>query len=95
MKEIKLFDVFGVFADNKDIAQKIRTEQIIPALKDEGTVTLDFAGVETATQSLIHALVSDVFRIYGGDVLERISFKNCSESIQKVIEIVVDYMQES
>jgi hypothetical protein len=95
MKEIKIFSQLGAFADNKDIAQQIRTQEIIPALQNGETVVLDFEKVESATQSLIHALISDLFRIYGSDVLERVSFRNCSETVRKIIEIVVDYMQES
>ena len=57
-------------------------------------VTLDFENVDSTTQSFIHALISDLIRHYSIDVLERIYFKNCNEMVKKLIEIVVDYMQE-
>lgn len=95
MTNIKLFDHIGSFAENKDVAQVLRENQIIPALNRSEDVILDFEKVEAATQSFIHALISDLFRNYGNDVLDKLSFKNCNETVQKIIEIVVDYMQES
>ena len=94
MKQISIFEKVGVFAENKDVARDIRLQEIIPALEQNKAVTLDFTKVEAATQSFIHALISDLFRNYGSDVLERIAFKSCSETIKKIINIVVDYMQD-
>jgi len=93
MKKIKLFPRAGSFAENKDLARDIRIKEIIPSLEKE-EVTLDFTKVESATQSFVHALISDVIRIYGIEVLDRIFFKNCSDTIKKIISIVIDYMQE-
>jgi regulator of sigma D len=95
MMYIKLVDIVGSFAENKDIAKSMRIEQIHPALEKGEQVILDFEGVSSATQSFIHALISELMREYGGEVLERVSFKNCSETVQKIIEIVADYMQQS
>lgn len=64
------------------------------ALKQSEEVTLDFEGVDTATQSFIHALLSDILRKYGVDALDRITFKSCSTTVKKMIEIVAEYMQE-
>ncbi len=92
---IKLIDHVGSFAENKDIAQSLRKEKIIPALEKGEEVTLDFVGVDSATQSFVHALISDVIRVLGGEIIDKISFKNCNETVKKIIEIVIDYMQES
>lgn len=94
MKNIKLFPRAGNFAENKDLAKEIRLNEIIPALDNQQEVVLDFKGVEATTQSFIHALISDLIRNYGAEVLDRIYFKNCSETVKKLINIVVDYMQE-
>ncbi len=95
MIQIKLLPIVGSFAENKDLARKIRMEQIIPVLEKQQEIILDFAGISSATQSFIHALISDLIRKYGGDVLEKVAFKNCSETVKKIINIVTDYMQES
>ena len=94
MKRIPIVDSAGAFAENKDVARDIRMREIIPALEKNEDVILDFEGVDAATQSFIHALVSDVLRKYGCGVLDRIAFKSCSDTVKKIIRIVVDYMQE-
>lgn len=94
MKKIIIFERAGAFAENKDIARDIRLQEIIPALDQKEEVVLDFEKVDAVTQSFIHALISDVLRHYGNDVLDRVAFKSCNETVKKIINIVVDYMQE-
>ncbi|MCX5750520.1 MAG: STAS-like domain-containing protein [Candidatus Saganbacteria bacterium] len=94
MKQINIFDKAGSFAENKDIAKAVRIEEILPALNKQEEIILDFKNVEAATQSFIHALLSDVIRKYGGEVLDKISFRSCNDTVKKIIGIVVDYMQE-
>jgi len=93
MKEIKMFSLVGNFAGNKDVARDIRMKDVMPALDGGEDVFLDFAGVESATQSFMHALISDVIRKKGIDILDRVYFKNCSETVKGIVNIVVDYMQ--
>lgn len=92
---IQLFARVGGFAENKDVARDIRREEIIPALDSGKIVVLDFSNIESTTQSFIHALVSELIRKYGNNVLDKIEFKSCNETIKKIINIVVDYMQHS
>ncbi|HAM37075.1 MAG TPA: hypothetical protein DEB40_09800 [Elusimicrobia bacterium] len=94
MKRIHIRTHAGVFAENKDIARDLRLKEIIPALEGGEDVVLDFERVEAVTQSFIHALISDLLRKYGNDILDRIEFKSCNETVRKIITIVVDYMQE-
>ena len=95
MINIKLFERAGPFAENKDLARDIRLNEIIPALKKGQDVVLDFENIEAATQSFVHALISDLIRKYGREVLDEISFKSCNETVRKIVMIVADYMQES
>ncbi len=94
MNIIKMFPLVGNFAENKDLARKIRVEELIPRLEKQEEVTLDFQGIGSATQSFIHALISDLIRRYGVEVLDQIYFKNCNDIVKQIINIVVDYMQE-
>jgi len=94
MIEIKLLPIVGSFAENKDLARDIRLNKISHALEKKQNITLDFSGIDSTTQSFIHALISDLIRKYGIDVLDKIYFKNCNEIVAKIINIVVDYMQE-
>ena len=94
MIEIKMSEIVGNFAENKDLAREIRLNNIIPSLEKNEEVVIGFEMVDAATQSFMHALISDLIRKYGSEVLDKISFKNCNETIKKIISIVVDYMQE-
>lgn len=95
MKTVIIFDRAGAFAENKDVARQLRTQILLPELERGGKITLDFDRVDSATQSFVHALISDAIRKQGSDVLDRIEFKNCNITIKKIINIVTDYMQES
>jgi hypothetical protein len=95
MSEIKIYPLAGRFAENKDIARDIRVSQIIPSLEKSEPVILNFDQVDSVTQSFIHVLISDLFRSYGNEILDRMTFKSCNPTVQKIIGIVTDYMQES
>jgi hypothetical protein len=95
MKTIIIKDKAGVFAENKDIARELREHILLPSLQKSEEVALDFTGVEGATQSFIHALISESIRAFGPDVLDHIVFKGCNETVKQIITIVIDYMQES
>ena len=95
MKIIHIVKIAGTFAENKDVARDVRLKNIMPAVKDGKEIILDFEGVTGATQSFIHALVSDVMRKYGIDCLDLIGFKNCSPIVKEIVITVTEYMQES
>ena len=94
MKRIEIYAHAGPFAENKDVARDLRLREIIPALDKGDDVVLSFEKVDAVTQSFIHALISDLMRKRGADVLDHLEFKSCNETVKKIISIVVDYMQE-
>lgn len=83
------------FAENKDLAKKLRIEQIIPNLFKGNEVILDFSGINGATQSFIHALICDPIRKFKNVAFDRLAYKNANDSIREIISIVYRYMQES
>lgn len=91
---VSIFNKAGVFAENKDAARDIRVQEIMPALERNEQVVLDFEKVDATTQSFIHALISEVLRVYGSDVLDKLIFKSCNKNIKEIIKIVIEYMQE-
>ncbi len=94
MKTIIISKFAGTFAENKDVARDIRIKQILPALeKGEKKIIIDFSNVTGATQSFVHALMSDVIRKYDSEVFSRVLFKDCNASVQQVVNIVSDYME--
>lgn len=81
----------GNFASNKDIARDLREQEILPRLAKNESVILDFDGIEGATQSLIHALIAEAFKIHGRKALELIEFKSVRPLIKTLISLVIDY----
>lgn len=94
MIRIDIFEKTGSFAENKDVARDVRVQTLMPALEKGEKVVLNFDRVTNTTQSFIHALISDALRQYGNDALEKITFHKCNDTIQQLVKIVVDYMQE-
>ena len=94
-KIIHLYKFVGVFAEDKDKAKDIRQNILWPQIKSNNVIALDFAKVEDATQSFVHALLSELIRETQGEVLDLIYFKNCNETVKRIINIVVDYMTEN
>ena len=94
MKRIEIHAHAGSFAENKDAARDLRLKEIIPALDKGEDVVLNFERVDAVTQSFIHALISDLMRKRGSDVLDHLEFKSCNDTVKKIITMVVDYMQE-
>lgn len=92
---INILQEVGAFAENKDVAAQLREQQIMPALKLHKIVRLNFQGVTSATQSFVHALISEAMRVYTANVLDQIEFKECNDKVRKIIIIVTDYMQQS
>lgn len=95
MIHILITDIAGDFAENKDAARTLREKTLRPALAAEEKIVLDFAGVGFATQSFIHALLSDLIRSIGPDILDFITFRGCNENVAGLISIVVEYTQDS
>lgn len=94
MITIDLHKQVGSFAENKDMAREIRLSQIDPVLSNGDEVQLDFDGITLATQSFIHALISDLIRSHGINVLDRMIFQNCCNAVATLINVVCDYMQD-
>lgn len=95
IKNIKLLKFTGEFAENKDIAKKLRIEQILPALSKGKVVVIDFQGIMGATQSFVHALISEPIREFKEVAFDNLSYKNANNDVREIISIVYRYMQES
>jgi len=94
-KTIKIKNKTGEFAENKDVAKRLRLDEIMPALLDGKKVILDFKGVVGATQSFIHALISDPIRELKNTAFDNLFYKNANDGVREIISIVYRYMQES
>ena len=92
---IKMIEKCGSFAEDKDIARNIRENLIRPIFESsDEVILLDFAGIDSTTQSFIHALISDFFQKKGEPALERFEFKKCSKPVKSLITTVINYSLE-
>ncbi len=92
MTAIVKIDLEGApLAEDKDYARVLRIGEILPVLERGEPVVLDFVGISYATQSFVHALLGEALKRHGEAALGLLEFKNCSEQLRDIIEIVVDY----
>lgn len=95
---INIKELCGSFAENKDMAKEIRENKIKPELNDTpnkvGSIVLDFEGVDSSTQSFIHALISGFFQKYKMKALRYFKFKGCNKAIKSLITAVINYSLE-
>jgi hypothetical protein len=85
----------GEFAEDKDLAASLREGNIRPAIREGQSVTIDFTGIKLATQSFVHALISDILRTDGEKALDRLYFKGTTTQVKSIIQTVVQYSLES
>ena len=74
------------------IKDKIKKIKDLKSKKDKDNIGLQ---EEFKEKENLNKEISDLIRKDGSQVLDKLSFKNCNETIKKIITIVVDYMQES
>ena len=94
MTTVRLMAEATAFAEDKDVAARIREGCLRPEVAAGREVVIDFTGVRLTTQSFIHALISDVLRRQGENVLDLVTFKGCNREVRGVIKTVVQYSLE-
>ncbi len=83
------------FAENKDVARQLRETYIIPTYKHTTEeIILNFDGVDSSTQSFIHALISGLLQEHGEAVLDRVIFEKCNGAIKSLVSTVINYSLE-
>lgn len=88
---IRIADLTGNFAENKDKARDLREEKVMPAISSGTSVILDFDEVDSTTQSFVHALISKVLQDKRENALDLIEFKNCNGPVRSLVSTVVNY----
>jgi hypothetical protein len=92
---IRVLSVAGSFAEDKEVARQIRRERILPSVVAGKKIILDFSGVSVATQSFVHAMISEVLRQHRERALQLIEFKSCAPAVKSVVLTVVEYSLDS
>jgi len=84
----------GHFAENKDTAREIRESTLKKLIESDEPVILDFNGIDSSTQSFVHALISEIFQRKGEAMLNQFEFRNCNEAVKSLIATVINYSLE-
>jgi hypothetical protein len=77
------------FVEDNQAAIRVREGDIRTRIERGEGVLLDFKDVRAPTQSFVHALLSEIFKIPGS--LARLSFVNCTPSAREVLKAVAAY----
>ena len=92
---IKIIDYSDTFAENKDVAKELREKYIFPSyLNSTEEIILNFDDIDSASQSFIHALISDLLQKHGEVVLDRIVFEKCNAAVKSLVATVINYSLE-
>jgi hypothetical protein len=78
------------FEEDVDKAAEVRDKVILPSINSGRMVVIDFAGVNFATQSFVHALMYKVIRD-GQQIGATLSIANCTNSTREAVMAVAAY----
>jgi hypothetical protein len=87
---LSIFNYFGSFAEDKDMAKKIRDEKIIPAMRENKKLLLDFDNVKQAPHSFLNALLATSIAELGMQSYKRIKYINETKEIKNTLEYIFD-----
>jgi hypothetical protein len=92
-KKIFYFNVrnyFGRYAEDKQLAIKVRDEKILPAIGDGKSITIDFEEVISAPHSLLNALLATPVQRFGLKAYKKIKIINASPEIRETVDFIMD-----
>lgn len=92
---VRVVDLAGSFAEDKDVARQIRNQHVLPSIAARRKIVLNFSGVAVATQSFVHAMISEALRLHRDRALDLIEFKSCTPAVKSVVLTVVEYSLEA
>lgn len=87
---LSIDNYFGPNAEDKDMAIKIRDKYLIPAIKENKKVLVDFEYVRNAPHSFLSALLATPIKIMGIAAYKRIKIVNASPGVRETIDFILD-----
>ncbi|MGI9107803.1 MAG: STAS-like domain-containing protein [Pyrinomonadaceae bacterium] len=92
-KNIFYFNVrnyFGRYAEDKQLAIKLRDEKILLAIEEGKSITVDFEEVISAPHSLLNALLATPIQRLGLAAYKKIKVINASPEIRETVDFIMD-----
>lgn len=87
---ISVRNYFGKYAEDKDLAKKIRDEKLLPALADSKTLTIDFEEIISAPHSLLNAMLATPIERLGLAAYKKIRIINAAPEIRETLDFIFD-----
>lgn len=87
---INIRNYFGHYAENKDLAKKIRDEKLLPALAENKTLTIDFDEIVSAPHSLLNAMLATPIERLGLAAYKKIKIINAAPDIRETLDFIFD-----
>ncbi|MBX7173177.1 MAG: DUF4325 domain-containing protein [Pyrinomonadaceae bacterium] len=87
---ISIRNYFGKYAEDKDLAKKVRDKYILPALAENKTLTLDFEEIVSAPHSLLNAMLATPIERLGLAAYKKIKIINAAPDIRETLDFIFD-----
>lgn len=87
---LNMRNYFGRYAEDKQLAIKLRDEKLLPAIEEELSITVDFEEVISAPHSLLNALLATPVQILGLAAYKRIKVINARTEIRETVDFIMD-----
>lgn len=81
---------FGAYAEDKELAIKIRDAKIVPAIESGKQIVIDLAGVVSAPHSFLSSLMADPIRRSGVAAYKQLKFVNADPVIRETVDYILD-----
>lgn len=87
---ISVRNYFGKYAEDKDLAKKIRDEKLLPALAENKSLTIDFEEILSAPHSLLNAMLATPIERLGLSAYKKIKVINAAPEIRETLDFIFD-----
>ena len=87
---LSLRNYFGRYAEDKQLAIKLRDEKLLPAIEEGIPITIDFEEVISAPHSLLNALLATPIQRLGLTAYKKIKVINASPEIRETVDFIMD-----
>jgi hypothetical protein len=87
---LNIRNYFGRYAEDKQLAIKLRDEKILPTVEEGISITVDFEEVISAPHSLLNALLATPIQRLGLAAYKKIKIINASPEIRETVDFIMD-----
>jgi anti-sigma regulatory factor (Ser/Thr protein kinase) len=87
---LSMRNYFGRYAEDKQLAIRLRDEKILRAVEEGKSITIDFEDVTSAPHSLLNALLATPIQRLGLAAYKKIKVINASPDIRETVDFIMD-----